>query len=138
MKIINLAMCTIIFTAAIDTFRAGSLTGLWAETLVLNDGKKVDCKIISVVNDSMVAINYVTSQINKFAISDILRVEYPAEEVIKPDNSGVYGLFGGIIGGLGALSLITITDIADPKITVPLYFICVSSGIIIGANAGRK
>lgn len=114
------------------------LTSLWSETIVLNDGKKVDGKIISVASDSFIVINYVTNQINKFAISDILRVEYPKEEIVKPDNAGVYGLFGGIIGGLGAFSLITIADIKDSKISVPLYFICVSAGILTGTNAGRK
>ena len=38
------------------------LNGLWADVIVLKDGKKVDCQILTAVNDSLITINYKTEQ----------------------------------------------------------------------------
>ncbi|MCK4673551.1 hypothetical protein KAT67_06165 [candidate division WOR-3 bacterium] len=112
--------------------------GLWADVIILKNGEKVNCKVLTAENDSLVTINYETEQIAKFAIDDILRVERAKEQLIKRDNSAAFGLLGGIIGGLAALSIKTIADLEDSKITIPLFGICISCGIVIGAKLGSK
>ena len=114
------------------------LSGLWADVIILKDGKAVNCKVLTAENDSLVTINYETEQIAKFAIDDILRVERSKEELIKRDNSAAFGLLGGIIGGMAALSIKTLADLDDSKITIPLFSICITCGIVIGARAGSK
>lgn len=114
------------------------LSGLWADVIILKDGKAVNCKVLTAEKDSLVTINYETEQIAKFAIDDILRVERSKEELIKRDNSAAFGLLGGIIGGMAALSIKTLADLDDSKITIPLFSICITCGIVIGARAGSK
>ena len=114
------------------------LSGLRADVIILKDGEKVNCKVLTAENDSLVTINYETEQIAKFAIDDILRVERSKEELIKRDNSAAFGLLGGIIGGMAALSIKTLADLDDSKITIPLFSICITCGIVIGARAGSK
>lgn len=114
------------------------LSGLWADVIILKDGKAVNCKVLTAEKDSLITINYETEQIAKFAIDDILRVERSKEELIKRDNSAAFGLLGGIIGGMAALSIKTLADLDDSKITIPLFSICITCGIVIGARAGSK
>ena len=114
------------------------LSGLWADVIILKNGEKVNCKVLTAEKDSLITINYATEQIEKFAIDDILRVERSKEQLIKRDNSAAFGLLGGIIGGMAALSIKTLADLDDSKITIPLFGICISCGIVIGAKLGSK
>jgi len=111
---------------------------LWGEVIVLKDGRKVDCTILTSSNDSLVIFNYRTEQIAKVAFDDVLRVERPQERIIKEDKPIEYGFFGAIIGGLTALSLQSIADVEDPRIVAPLYGICISCGIILGIRVEGK
>jgi hypothetical protein len=113
-----------------------AIAQLSADVVVLNNGEKVECEILTVRNDTLIAIYIATGELHRFAFDDITRVE-KTQVIIKRDKSVEYGFFGGIIGALVALSLQELADLEDTKITTPLYTICVSSGIIMGVQTGK-
>jgi hypothetical protein len=110
---------------------------LSADVIVLRDKTKVECEILTARNDTLIVIKTATGELGKFAFEDIIRVEKTLA-FTKRDKSIEYGFFGGVIGALVALSLQQLADLEDAKITAPLYTICVSSGIILGVQTGKK
>ena len=104
-----------------------------ADTIVLNDGEKVECEILTARADTLVTISVGTGELHKFAFEDIMRIER-TQFITRRDRSIEYGFFGGIIGALTALSLKELADLDDSKIIAPLYTICVSAGIMIGVQ----
>lgn len=111
---------------------------LWGEVIVLKDGRKIDCTILTTSNDSLIIINHQTEQIAKFAFDDIVRVEHPAARIAKVNKSIEYGFFGAIIGGVTAITLQSIADVDDARIVAPLYGICISCGIVLGIRVGGR
>lgn len=113
-----------------------AIVQLNADVIVLKNGNKVECEILTARNDTLVTISIATGELHKFAFDEIIRVEKP-QLLTKKDKSIEYGFFGGIIGTLVALSLRELADLEDSKIVAPLYTICVSTGIILGVQTGK-
>ena len=109
---------------------------LSADIIMLNDGNRVECEILTTRNDTLITISIATGELHKFAFADIKRIER-TQFITKKDKSIEYGFFGGIIGALTALSLKELAGLEDSKITAPLYTICVSAGIILGVQTGK-
>jgi len=113
-----------------------AIVQLNADVIVLKDGDKIECEILTAKNDTLITISIATGELHKFAFDEIVRVE-KQQIIAERDKSVEYGFFGGIIGTLVALSLHELVDLEDSKIVAPLYTICVSMGIILGVQTGK-